>query len=92
VPVPADYDGDGRIDPAVFRPSDGSWWVRESHTGLSTFWRTTWGAAGDVPVARDYDNDGRADPAVYRPGVGLFVVNQGLVVEIADTSTPVLDR
>lgn len=92
VPAPADYDGDGMIDPAVFRPSDGSWWVRESRSGWMTSSRVEWGLAGDVPVPGDYDNDGKAESAVYRPGVGLFVINQGLVVEVSEAFTPVIDR
>ncbi|MBK7708593.1 MAG: VCBS repeat-containing protein [Acidobacteria bacterium] len=34
-PVTADYDGDGKVDIAVFRPGDGSWWylAKLGHTG-----------------------------------------------------------
>jgi hypothetical protein len=45
VPVPGDYNGDGRTDLAVWRPADGTWYVR----GVAT---TPWGANGDVPVTR----------------------------------------
>jgi hypothetical protein len=72
VPAPGDYDGDGRMDPAIFRPSDGMWWVRLSSGDNSTWETSTWrswqlgGQPGDIPLPGDYDGDGRTDPAVAR--------------------------
>jgi hypothetical protein len=41
--VPGDYDGNGTTDLAVWRPSNGTWYVRNQAI-------TQWGEAGDVPV------------------------------------------
>ena len=68
VPVPADYDGDGRIDVAVWRPFQGGFYVVRSSDGSA--FAQAWGGFGDVPVPADYDGDGRADLAIWRPGVG----------------------
>jgi hypothetical protein len=65
VPVPGDYDGDGRADLAVFRPSTAQWVILPSGTGQATFGQ--FGLATDVPVPGDYDGDGRTDVAVFRP-------------------------
>lgn len=65
VQAPADYDGDGRMDPAVFRPTTGIWYIQRSTLGFAAM---QWGLAGDVPVPADYDGDGKADIAVFRNG------------------------
>ena len=77
VAVPADYDGDGVADFAVYRRTTGDWWVRRSFDG--TINQVNFGApsssgADDRPVPGDYDGDGRADRAVYRATTGTWWV------------------
>jgi len=64
VPVPGDYDGDGRADLAVYDEVTGNWYVRRL-SGSIILWAANWGFLGAVPVPGDYDADGRADMAVY---------------------------
>lgn len=67
-PVPADYDGDGRADIAVWHAGSGEWTIRASTSGYAASRERTvvWGGLGDIPVPADYDGDGLADLAVFR--------------------------
>ena len=65
----ADFDGDGKADLSLYRPSDGRWsFVGASGTGVPT--TTYWGGPGDRPVTGDFDGDGVTD-------VGLFSTTRG---------------
>jgi hypothetical protein len=52
VPVPGDYDGHGKTDPAVYFPSTGQWWILYSSTGYTTnSGGVAWGGGTGVPVS-----------------------------------------
>jgi Tol biopolymer transport system component len=66
-----DFDGDGRSDVSVFRPSNSAWYLLQSAAGL---WVPVWGLSTDVLVPADYDGDLKTDVAIWRPTDGNFYI------------------
>jgi uncharacterized protein (TIGR03437 family) len=78
IPVPGDYDGDGKDDVAIYRAEDHHWWVLYSsgHNGnLPSGDVGNFGFDGAIPIPGDYDGDHKADYAVFRTDDYHFWIN-----------------
>ena len=60
-----DFDGDGKADVSVYRPTGGVWYLLNSASGFSAI---QFGISTDKIVPADYDGDGKTDVAVWRDG------------------------
>jgi uncharacterized delta-60 repeat protein len=70
--APFDFDGDGKTDIGIFRPSVGEWWINRSLDGQT--YALQFGASTDRITPADYTGDGKTDVAVFRPSSGEWYV------------------
>jgi hypothetical protein len=77
IPVPGDFNKDGKADFAVVRSDDPSagqltWYI--GYNGLTTTAAAQWGLTTDKLVPGDYDGDRATDIAVWRPSDGNWYI------------------
>ncbi len=69
----ADFDGDGKADPAVYNEATGTWTVLLSSAGYARFvFAALLGGPGWQAAAADYDGDRMADPTVLQEAAGTW--------------------
>ncbi len=76
-----DFDGDGKSDLSVFRPSNGVWWVLNSGTAAS-YSAVPFGISTDKVTPADYDGDRKTDFSIYRGGIWYIFNSQSNTVRV----------
>lgn len=66
IPLWADFTGDGKREPALYRK--GQWLISTRADAKVDQTVSFGGQAGEIPLAADVDGDGRADLVVFRSG------------------------
>ena len=71
-PPRIDFDGDGKADIAIYRSSNGGWYIKPS-SGAAPY-GVGWGGTTYTPVPGDFNGDGKTDIAVYQVSNGAWYI------------------
>ena len=88
IPVPGDYDADGREEPVIFR--GGAWLFYNFTTGAAA--GGVWTGTAGQPAPLDYDGDRTLDFTVYANGAWHFYRDDGSYLRGLWTGGVVGDR
>ncbi|MEI6970010.1 MAG: VCBS repeat-containing protein [bacterium] len=85
LPVPYDYDNDGRTDLAVyyrgFSMADTYWYILGTSNKT---WATVWGSSGSIPTPGSYRSV--VDESLYPKGIAVYKIKYSIVGDGSDGS------
>jgi hypothetical protein len=81
--VDNDFDGDGKTDFAVFRPTERRWYIWQSASQSMRV--EEFGLATDLLAPADFDGDGKTDLAAFRPNEGNWYIKRSSDGALATT-------
>jgi hypothetical protein len=86
VALMGDWNCDGEDSPAMYRPSNGFMYLRNSNTQGVADISYFYGNPSDIPIAGDFNGDNCDTLAIYRPSEGKVYVKDSLGTGVADYS------
>lgn len=86
VALMGDWNCDGVTTPAMYRPSNGFMYLRNSNTQGIAEIEYFYGDPSDIPLAGDWDGDGCDTLAIFRPNEAKIYIKNSLGTGIADFS------
>ncbi|MET7470691.1 VCBS repeat-containing protein, partial [Micromonospora sp. NPDC005599] len=86
VPISGDWNNDGIDTVGVFRPSNSTFYLRDTNSGDATrIFKFGHGPSGDIPVAGDWNNDGYDSVGVFRPSNSTWYLTNGTTTDTNNT-------
>jgi hypothetical protein len=86
-----DWDGNGTVTPAVFRPATFTWYLTNTENASDPPVRLSYGEPGDIPLAGDWQGSGIQTIGVYRPSDSTFYLRNTNTSGVADETIPLGD-
>ncbi|MCL2088072.1 MAG: M23 family metallopeptidase [Oscillospiraceae bacterium] len=77
IPIIGDWNGDGKDDIGVYRPSMAKFFLRTGTTTQEIYF----GNIGDVPIIGDWNGNGIDKIGVYRPSTAMFYLRIGTTTQ-----------
>ncbi len=86
LPIICDWDRNGTDTIGVYRPSNATFYLRNSNATGGADLTIPYGATGDIPVCGDWNGDGSETIGVYRPSNATFYLRNSNTTGKADTT------